>query len=150
MDLALFTFLMRIVFMGTPPAAVPSLERLIADGHEIAAVYTQPDRPSGRGNKITFSPVKQAALGHELSVFQPEKVRTPEALELFLSHEADLAVVVAYGRILPETFLTAFQRGALNVTVLDNSTNKPIRGATVEVIETKQKAKRSLLLEKLV
>jgi methionyl-tRNA formyltransferase len=106
---------MRIVFMGTPQAAVPSLERLIQDGHEIVAVYTQPDRPSGRGNKIAMPPVKEAALGHGLSVYQPLKIKTSEAFEEFRAHTADVAIVVAYGRILPESFLTAFPNGAINV-----------------------------------
>ncbi len=106
---------MKIVFMGTPSAAVVSLQRLIEDGHEIAAVYTQPDRPSGRGNKITFSPVKQFALEHELTVLQPTKVRTDEAFDQFRSLNADIAVVVAYGRILPDSFLNAFAHGAVNV-----------------------------------
>ncbi|MBP6003104.1 MAG: methionyl-tRNA formyltransferase [Pyrinomonadaceae bacterium] len=106
---------MKIVFMGTPQAAVPSLERCISDGHQIVAVYTQPDRPSGRGNKITFSPVKECAITNGLPVIQPVKVRTPEALAEFRSHDADVAVVVAYGRILPETFLNAFPLGAINV-----------------------------------
>ncbi|MBK9152977.1 MAG: methionyl-tRNA formyltransferase [Chloracidobacterium sp.] len=106
---------MKVVFMGTPQAAVPSFERLIEDGHEIAAVYTQPDRPSGRGNKVTFSPVKQFALEHGIPVFQPLKIKTPEELEVFRSHEADAAVVVAYGRILPPGFLNAFHFGAVNV-----------------------------------
>ncbi len=106
---------MKIVFMGTPAAAVPSLERLLDDGHEVVAVYTQPDRPSGRGNKITFSPVKEFAIAQDLPVFQPVKIKTPEALELFESHKADVAVVVAYGRILPETFLNVFPRKAINV-----------------------------------
>ncbi len=101
--------------MGTPKAAVPSLERLLADAHEVVAVYTQPDRPSGRGNKITFSPVKECALEHKILVFQPTKIRTAEALEEYRSLAADIAVVVAYGRILPETFLTAFPKGAINV-----------------------------------
>ncbi len=101
--------------MGTPKAAVPSLERLLADGHEVCAVYTQPDRPSGRGNKITFSPVKECASQHNIAVFQPTKVRTAETFEEFRAHNADLAVVVAYGRILPETFLTVFPKGAINV-----------------------------------
>ena len=101
--------------MGTPQAAAASLERLLSDGHEIAAVYTQPDRPSGRGNKITFSPVKQVALDRGLPVLQPTKIRTPEAIEEFRSFKADVAVVVAYGRILPDTFLTAFPKGAINV-----------------------------------
>jgi methionyl-tRNA formyltransferase len=106
---------MKIVFMGTPSAAVVSLQRLIEDGHEIAAVYTQPDRPSGRGNKITFSPVKQFGLEHELTVLQPTKVRTDEAFDQFRSLNADIAVVVAYGRILPDSFLNAFAHGAVNV-----------------------------------
>jgi methionyl-tRNA formyltransferase len=106
---------MKIVFMGTPQAAVPTLERIIADGHEVVAVWTQPDRPSGRGNKLTFSPVKACALVHEIPVFQPEKVKTAETLELFQSAKADVAVVVAYGRILPETFLKSFPKGCINV-----------------------------------
>lgn len=106
---------MNIVFMGTPRAAVPTLERILADGHEVVAVYTQPDRPSGRGNKITFSPVKEFAREKGLRVLQPLKIKTPEALAEFKNHNADVAVVVAYGRILPETFLTAFPGGAINV-----------------------------------
>ena len=106
---------MRIVFMGTPRAAVPSFERLLDDGHDVAAVYTQPDRPSGRGNKIIFSPVKEFALEHALPVLQPTKIRTTEALTELLSFKADVLVVVAYGRILPESFLKAFPLGALNV-----------------------------------
>ncbi|HRH41579.1 MAG TPA: methionyl-tRNA formyltransferase [Pyrinomonadaceae bacterium] len=106
---------MRIVFMGTPQAAVPSLEKIIADGHEIAAVWTQPDRPSGRGNKLTAPPVKICALQHNLPVFQPNRIKTPETLDLFKSANADIAVVVAYGRILPEPFLNSFPKGCLNV-----------------------------------
>ena len=106
---------MKLVFMGTPQAAVPTLERLIADGHDVVAVYTQPDRPAGRGNKITFGPVKQFAVDHGTEILQPTKIKTPEALEVFKSHDADVAVVVAYGRILPEAFLTAFPQGAINV-----------------------------------
>lgn len=106
---------MKIVFMGTPQAAFASLEKILTDGHEIVAVYTQPDKPSGRGNKISFSPVKEFALQKDLPVFQPTKIKTPEALEFFKSHQADIAVVVAYGRILPETFLQAFPNGAINV-----------------------------------
>lgn len=101
--------------MGTPAAAAVSLERLVAEGHEIAAVYTQPDRPSGRGKKITFSPVKQLALDRGLKLLQPAKIRTAEALTHFVEHDADAAVVVAYGRILPEGFLNAFPMGAINV-----------------------------------
>ncbi|HMS41825.1 MAG TPA: methionyl-tRNA formyltransferase [Pyrinomonadaceae bacterium] len=107
--------MMKIVFMGTPNAAVPSLERILNDGHEIVAVYTQPDRPAGRGNKLTASPVKEFALQNNLQIFQPTKIKTAEALENFKSHNADVAVVVAYGRILPEGFLKAFPNGAINV-----------------------------------
>ena len=106
---------MRIVFMGTPAAAVPTLERCLADGHEIVAVWTQPDRPSGRGNKITASPVKEFALANNLAVDQPQKIKTEEAKALFASHDADVAVVVAYGRILPPEFLQAPRRGCVNV-----------------------------------
>ncbi len=101
--------------MGTPAAAAISLQRLIDDGHEVVAVYTQPDRPSGRGNKITFSPVKQLALDREIPVLQPTRIRTEEAIAEFRSFNADIAVVVAYGRILPDTFLDAFPDGAINI-----------------------------------
>lgn len=101
--------------MGTPAAAVPSLERLISAGHDIAAVYTQPDRPSGRGKRISMPAVKEYALGRGLSVMQPLKIKTPEALETFRSHGADAAIVVAYGRILPTAFLEMYPKGAINL-----------------------------------
>lgn len=106
---------MRIVFMGTPEAAVPTLKRLVADGHEIVAVWTQPDKPSGRGNRVAPSPVKKLALAQGLPVHQPARIRTAESQALFASLSADLAVVVAYGRILPVEFLGAPKRGCLNV-----------------------------------
>ena len=106
---------MKIVFMGTPHAAVASLSRAMLDGHDVVAVYTQPDKPAGRGNKILFSPVKRFATDHELPIFQPGKIKTPEALKQFRAQGADVAVVVAYGRILPETFLNAFPMGAINL-----------------------------------
>src|ERR1700741_446979 len=105
----------RIVFMGTPQAAVPTLRQCVADGHEVVAVWTQPDKPSGRGNKVIFSPVKEFALSQGLSVFQPARIKNDEAKQLFASHDADIAVVVAYGRILPEEFLRAPRRGCINV-----------------------------------
>lgn len=101
--------------MGTPQAAVPSLRRLAADGHDIAAVYTQPDKPAGRGNKLTASPVKLAAQELGIQVLQPAGVRSEAALAEFVSLRADVAVVVAYGRILPQTFLDAFPYGAVNL-----------------------------------
>ncbi|MDQ3180825.1 MAG: methionyl-tRNA formyltransferase [Acidobacteriota bacterium] len=106
---------MKIVFMGTPLAAVPSLENLLDDGHKVVAVWTQPDRPAGRGNKLAMPPVKEFALENNLEIFQPTKIKTAESLELFKSHQADVAVVVAYGKILPESYLNAFRGGAVNV-----------------------------------
>ena len=106
---------MRIVFMGTPTAAVSTLHRCLEDGHDVVAVWTQPDRASGRGNRVTFSPVKQFAIDRGLTIHQPSKLRTDETKSLFASHEADLAVVVAYGRILPSEFLTTPRRGCINV-----------------------------------
>lgn len=106
---------MRIVFMGTPQAAVPTLRRCVEDGHEVVAVWTQPDRPSGRGHKLAQSPVKDFALAHNLPVHQPQRIKTDEARHLFASHDADVAVVVAYGRILPEEFLRTPTRGCINV-----------------------------------
>ena len=101
--------------MGTPLAAVPTLRRCLTDGHEVVAVWTQPDRPSGRGHRVSFSPVKEFALAHGLPVHQPARIKNDEALNLFASHDADVAVVVAYGRILPDRFLQAPRRGCINV-----------------------------------
>ena len=106
---------MKIVFMGTPQAAVPTLRQCLNDGHEVVAVWTQPDKPAGRGNKVAFSPVKEFSLSHGLSVFQPARIKNDEAKQLFASHDADVAVVVAYGRILPDEFLRAPRRGCINV-----------------------------------
>ena len=101
--------------MGTPHAAVPTLRQCLDDGHEVVAVLTQPDRPSGRGNKITSSPVKEFALSQGLSVLQPARIKNDQAKQLFASHDADVAVVVAYGKILPDEFLRAPRRGCINV-----------------------------------
>ncbi|HYP01348.1 MAG TPA: methionyl-tRNA formyltransferase [Pyrinomonadaceae bacterium] len=106
---------MRLVFMGTPETAVPTLKRCLEDGHEVVAVWTQPDRAAGRGHKLSAPPVKEFALAHGLTVHQPAKIKTEEASALFASHEADACVVVAYGRILPSAFLRAPRRGCLNV-----------------------------------
>ena len=106
---------MRIVFMGTPESAVPSLERLLTVGHEVVAVWTQPDKPAGRGDKMHSPAIKQFALEHGLRIEQPKKIKTREAKELFASYDADVAVVVAYGRILPPEFLRAPRRGCINV-----------------------------------
>lgn len=106
---------MKIVFLGTPEWAVPSFERVIADGHEVLAVFTQPDKPAGRGNKLHPPPVKQAALAHQLTVYQPTKVRTPEFQQLFDSLAPDVAIIVAYGRIIPEWILKIPKYGFINV-----------------------------------
>lgn len=101
--------------MGTPEAAVPTLERIIADGHQVMGVFTQPDRPSGRGNKIVFSPVKSAASDSGLPVFQPTKLRDGAVAEQIRKMAAEVIVVVAYGRILPDDILASAPRGAINV-----------------------------------
>lgn len=94
---------------------MPSLERLLQDGHDVVAVWTQPDKPAGRGDKMHSPPIKDFALEQSLAVAQPLKIKTQEASDLFGSYEADLAVVVAYGRILPLDLLRAPRRGCLNV-----------------------------------
>jgi methionyl-tRNA formyltransferase len=108
---------MKLIFMGTPEFAVPSLKSLLAAGHEIMAVFTQPDKPVGRKQIITPPPVKVLALEHALKVYQPTKIKTPEAHAEFepLLQSADAACVAAYGRILPEWMLAAPRRGCINV-----------------------------------
>jgi methionyl-tRNA formyltransferase len=106
---------MRIVFMGTPETAVPTLRRCVEDGREVVAVWTQPDKPAGRGNRLAAPPVKEYALSVGLPVFQPAKIKTEETLALMSSFAADVCVVVAYGRILPPALLRATRRGFINV-----------------------------------
>ncbi len=104
-----------LVFMGTPDFAVPSLRKLAASGATIPLVVTQPDRPSGRGKKLTPPPVKEAAEALGIPVYQPDRIRKPEALELIRSHGADCLAVVAYGQILPQALLDMHPLGAINV-----------------------------------
>jgi methionyl-tRNA formyltransferase len=108
---------MKLIFMGTPEFAVPSLSKHIEAGHEIIAVFTQPDRPVGRKQVITPPPVKVFAAEHGLAIHQPIKIKTVEAREQFepLFKEADAGVVAAYGRILPDWMLNAPRHGSLNV-----------------------------------
>lgn len=106
---------MRVVFMGTPDFAVPCLARLIADGHEIPGVFTQPDRPKGRGHKLAPPPVKELAQAHHIPVYQPEKLRDGTALEILKNLRPELVVVVAYGRILPRELLEVPPYGCVNV-----------------------------------
>ncbi|MET3145496.1 UNVERIFIED_ORG: methionyl-tRNA formyltransferase [Xanthomonas axonopodis] len=105
---------MRIIFAGTPDFAVPSL-RAAAQRHEVVAVYTQPDRPAGRGRGLTPSPVKIEAIARGIPVFQPQTLRSPEALATLRALDADLMVVVAYGLILPKAVLAAPTHGCWNV-----------------------------------
>ncbi|MCF6233101.1 MAG: methionyl-tRNA formyltransferase [Rhodobacteraceae bacterium] len=106
---------MRVVFMGTPEFSVPVLEALVAAGHDIAAVYCQPPRPAGRGKKPRPSPVQAKAEGLNLTVCHPTSLKAPQAIEAFARLEADIAVVVAYGLILPQAILDAPRRGCLNI-----------------------------------
>lgn len=106
---------MRIVFMGTPDFAVPSLESLITAGHEIIGVFTQPDKPKGRGYALTPPPVKVLAQQYKIPVYQPATLRTEEAAELVKSLNPELIVVAAYGKILPKTVLDIPDYGCINV-----------------------------------
>lgn len=106
---------MRIVFMGTPEFSVPVLEALVAAGHEIVAVYSQPPRPAGRGKKPRPSPVQVRAEALGLSVRHPERLKEPDAQAAFAALSPDVAVVVAYGLILPQAVLDAPTHGCLNV-----------------------------------
>jgi len=106
---------MKIIFAGTPEFAVPTLQMLLDSGNEVCAVYTQPDRPAGRGRKLTASPVKALALKANIPVYQPLTFKTEEELRQIASFNADLMVVVAYGMILPQTVLDVPKRGCINV-----------------------------------
>ncbi len=106
---------MKIIFAGTPEFAVPSLQILLDSEHEVCAVYTQPDRPAGRGRKLQASPVKELALSEGIPVFQPLTLRTDEDFQQISSFDADLMVVVAYGMILTQAVLDVPKLGCLNV-----------------------------------
>ena len=106
---------LRIIFAGTPEFSVPPLQALLDSGHQVVAVYTQPDRPSGRGRKLTPGPVKQLAVEHNLPVYQPQSLKTPEDQQLLIDLQADLMVVVAYGLILPQLILDAPRLGCINI-----------------------------------
>ena len=106
---------MRIVFMGTPEFAVPSLKALVGAGHEICGVFTQPDKPKNRGMKLQATPVKEYAMSIGLPVFQPAKVRDGEALGILQALNPDLIAVAAYGKILPVDILALPRLGCVNV-----------------------------------
>jgi len=106
---------MKVVFMGTPDFSVGALEALVKAGHEVTAVVTQPDRQKGRSLEMSFSPVKECALRYELPVFQPEKIKTAEAVEVLRGYEADIFVVAAFGQILSKEILEMPKYGCINI-----------------------------------
>ena len=106
---------MRVVFMGTPDIAATCLKKIIGDGFNVVGVYTQPDRPKGRGMKMVYSPVKEVALQHDLPVFQPENFRADETVEQLRALQPDVVAVVAYGRILPQRVLDIPPKGCINI-----------------------------------
>lgn len=106
---------MRIVFMGTPDIAATCLREILSQGFEVVGVYTQPDRPKGRGMKLVASPVKETALAAGIPVFQPDSFRQPEAVEELRALEPDICAVVAYGRILPQSVLDIPKYGCINI-----------------------------------
>jgi methionyl-tRNA formyltransferase len=106
---------LNLIFAGTPEFAVPALEALLAAGHRVVAVYTQPDRPAGRGQQVTMSAVKQCALRHGLTIKQPQTLRNAEAQAELTALNADAMIVVAYGLILPKPVLDAPRLGCINI-----------------------------------
>jgi methionyl-tRNA formyltransferase len=106
---------MVVVFFGTPRFAVPTLQQLLDSSHTVAGVVTQPDRPRGRGQKVTFAPVKALAVEHNIPVIQPDRLKPPEVAEALRAWNADVGVVAAYGRIIPEHLLNIPLRGMINV-----------------------------------
>ena len=106
---------MRIVFMGTPDFACAPLERLYHDGHDVAGVFTQPDKPRNRGGKVSFSPVKEIALKHASQVYQPESLRGAEAADIIHKLDCELIAVVAYGKLLPRDILDIPPLGCVNI-----------------------------------
>jgi len=106
---------MRVVFMGTPDIAATCLKKILADGFEVVGVYTQPDRPKGRGMKMVFSPVKEVAVAHDIPVFQPDNFREDETVEQLKALRPDAVAVVAYGQILPQRVLDLVPGGFINI-----------------------------------
>lgn len=106
---------MRVVFMGTPDIAATCLKKILADGFQVVGVYTQPDRPKGRGMKLVASPVKEIALASGIPVFQPENFKSEETVEQLRALKPDICAVVAYGRILPQSVLDVPTKGCVNI-----------------------------------
>ncbi len=106
---------MKIVFMGTPEFAVGALEKIIEAGHQVVSVVTQPDKPKGRGKELHMTPVKICAMAHAIPVFQPVKIKAPEAVKILREYEADIFVVAAFGQILSEEILAMPKYGCVNI-----------------------------------
>lgn len=106
---------MKVIFMGTPDFSTGVLESIIKAGHEVTAVVTQPDKPKGRGHEMQFTPVKETALKHGLTVLQPKRVKAPEVIEELEKIPADIIVVVAFGQIIPKSILEMKKFGCINV-----------------------------------
>src|SRR6202051_2929893 len=106
---------MELIFLGTPAFAVPTLNMVLEAGHKVLTVVTQPDRPKGRGQVLSPSPVKEAALGHGLPVFQPERIKRPEIVVQLAELPVEAMVVVGYGQIIPQSIIDLPRYGILNV-----------------------------------
>ena len=106
---------MKVIFMGTPDFSVGTLEALAEAGHEVVLAVTQPDKPKGRGGKMQYTPVKEAALARDIPVYQPKKIREPECIEELKKYNADIMVVIAFGQILPKEILQMTPYGCINV-----------------------------------
>src|SRR5512143_3074850 len=106
---------MRVVFLGTPTFAIPTLQKLIENSYEVCGVFTQPDRPSGRGQKLQQSPIKNLALEKGIPVFQPDRIRNEENREIFVKLQPDFIVTAAYGQILPGWLLKSARIATVNV-----------------------------------
>src|SRR6266567_3820288 len=106
---------MNLIFLGTPSFAVPTLERIVAAGHHVSAVFTQPDRPKGRGGQVAASPVKETASRLGVPVLQPERIRRPEPVEQLKQMNPDAMVVVGYGQIIPQSIIDIPLLGIINV-----------------------------------
>src|SRR6266699_1041807 len=106
---------MDLIFLGTPEFAVPTLKMILEAGHRVLTLVTQPDRPKGRGQVLSPSPAKEAALAHDLPVFQPERIRRPEVVDRLAQMKAEAMVVVGYGQIIPQAIIDLPQHGIINV-----------------------------------
>ena len=106
---------MRVIFMGTPDFAVPTLEAIIAAGHEVALVVSQPDKAVGRSKALKYTPVKACAVAHGIEVYQPERVRNQECVEYLRRYQPDIIIVEAFGQLIPKAILEMPRYGCVNV-----------------------------------